>query len=95
MLLRFPDFDLPFHLFADASGKQLGGIVMQENKILACYPRTLNKHQINYTTMELELLSTVLLLRLYRTMLPGFEVIVHTDHKNIIYPSEKSLRSKR
>lgn len=62
LLLAFPDFDLPFHVYADASGKQVGGIVMQENKILACYSRTLNKHQINYTTMELALLSIVELL---------------------------------
>lgn len=68
---------------------------MQENKILACYSRTLSKHQINYTTMELELLSIVELLREYRTMLPGFEVIAHTDHKNLIYPNETSLRVKR
>ena len=95
VLLAFPDFDLPFHVYADASGKQLGGIVMQENEIIACYSRTLHKHQINYTTMQLELLSIVELLREYRTMLLGFEVIMHTDHKNLIYPNETSLRVKR
>jgi cleavage and polyadenylation specificity factor subunit 1 len=95
VLLAFPDFELPFHVYADASGKQLGGIVMQQNQILACYSRTLNKHQLNYTTMELELLSIVELLREYRTMLLGFDVVVHTDHKNLIYPTETSLRVKR
>ena len=54
--------------------------------------RSLTKHQINYTTMELELLSVVELLREYRTMLLGFFVVVHTDHKNLIYPNETSLR---
>lgn len=68
---------------------------MQEIKILACYFRTLSKHQLNYTTMELERLSIVELLREHRTMLLGFPVIVFTDHKNLIYPTETSLRIKR
>ncbi|KAJ0408806.1 hypothetical protein P43SY_000702 [Pythium insidiosum] len=95
VLLAFPDFDKPFHVFADASGRQIGGIITQDSKILACFSRSLNKHQVNYTVMELELLSIVELLREYRTMLLGFEIVVHTDHKNLIYPTETSLRVKR
>lgn len=95
ILLYFPDFDKPFQLYADASGTQPGGLVVQETKILACYSRILNKHQLNYTTMELELLFIVELLREFRTMLLGFPVVVQTDHKNLIYPTETSLRVKR
>ncbi|OWZ16640.1 Pol Polyprotein [Phytophthora megakarya] len=95
VLLSFPYLDKPFQLYADASGSQLGGPVMQDTKIIACYSRTLTKHQINYTTMELELLSIVELLREYRTILLGFPVVVNTDHKNLIYPIESSLRVKR
>ncbi|OWZ12374.1 Retrotransposable element [Phytophthora megakarya] len=54
VLLSFPDFDKPFHVYADASGLELGGIIMQEERILVCYSRTLTEHQKNYTTMELE-----------------------------------------
>ena len=68
---------------------------MQMNQILACCSRSLNKHQVNYTTMELELHSIVEMLREYRTILLGFPVIVHTNHKNLIYPTETSLRVKR
>ncbi|GMF24805.1 unnamed protein product [Phytophthora fragariaefolia] len=94
VLLSFPDFEA-FDVYADASGTQLGGIIMQGVKNLACYSRSLTKHQVNYTTMELELLSIVEILREYRTMLLGFLVVVHTDHKNLIYPTENSLRVKR
>ncbi|OWY95653.1 LOW QUALITY PROTEIN: Pol Polyprotein [Phytophthora megakarya] len=95
VLLSFPDFDKPFHVYADASGLQLGGIIMQEERILACYSHTLTEHQKNYTTMELELLSIVELLAECRTMLLGFPIVVHTDHKNLIFPTKKNLRTKR
>ena len=35
------------------------------------------------------------MLREYRTMLLCFPVVVHTDHKNLIYPTETSLQVKR
>ena len=66
VLLSFPDSDKVFQLYADASGTQLGGIIMQESTISACYSRALTKHQINYTTMELGLISIVETLLEYR-----------------------------
>ncbi|POM80849.1 Retrovirus Polyprotein [Phytophthora palmivora] len=90
VLLAFPDFEKPFLVFADASGKQVGGIIMQQIYILACYSRILSKHQINYKTMKQDLLSIVSLFREHRTML-----LVHTVHKTLIYPTETSLRIKR
>jgi predicted aspartyl protease len=95
VLLAYPDFTIPFHVYADASGKQLGGIIMQNDRILACFSRTLTKHQKNYTTMELELLSIVEILKEYRHMLLGQRILVHSDHKNLLYPTENNLRVKR
>ncbi|OWZ05720.1 LOW QUALITY PROTEIN: Pol Polyprotein [Phytophthora megakarya] len=83
VLLAFPDFTKSFDIYADASGKQRGGLIH------------LTKGQQNYTTMELELLSVVEILKEYRAMLLGFLVVVHTDHKTLIYPNENSLRVKR
>ena len=65
ILIAFPNFKEPFHVYADASRTQIGGLIMQDNKIMVCYSRSLTKHQMNYTTMELELLSIVELLREY------------------------------
>uniref|UniRef100_A0AAV1T6D1 Reverse transcriptase/retrotransposon-derived protein RNase H-like domain-containing protein n=1 Tax=Peronospora matthiolae TaxID=2874970 RepID=A0AAV1T6D1_9STRA len=31
VLLAFSDFEQPFHVYADARGKQIGGIIMQRN----------------------------------------------------------------
>jgi trans-aconitate methyltransferase len=95
VLLAYPDFKLPFHVYADASGKQLGGLIVQNDRIIACFSRTLTSHQKNYTTMELELLSVVEILKEYRHLLLGHRIIIHTDHKNLLYPTETSLRVKR
>ncbi|KAG3180011.1 hypothetical protein PC128_g15733 [Phytophthora cactorum] len=64
---------------------------MQQKSILACYSRSLNKYQIDYTTVELGPLSIVSLLREYRTLLLGFDVIVHTNHKSLVYPTDTNL----
>ena len=84
-LLSFPDYDRPFHIFADASDTQLGAVIMQDDKPLAFYSRKLNSAQKSYTTGEQELLSIVEVLKEFRTLLYGQEVIIHTDHKNILY----------
>ena len=58
---------------------------MQNDKPLAFYTRKLNSAQLNYTTGEQELLSIVETLKEIRNILLGQELVVHTDHKNILY----------
>jgi hypothetical protein len=58
-LLAFPDFEKEFHVYTDASNKQLGVVIIQEGKPLAFYSRKLNSAQTRYTTGEQELLSIV------------------------------------
>jgi hypothetical protein len=58
-LLAFPDFEKEFHVYTDASNKQLGSVIMQEGKPMAFYIRKLNSAQTCYTTGEQELLSIV------------------------------------
>ena len=84
-LLAFPDFTKPFHIYTDASNKQLGAVIMQEGQPLAFYSRKLNTAQSKYTTGEQELLSIVETLKEFKDILFGHKIIVHTDHKNILY----------
>jgi hypothetical protein len=58
-LLAFPDFEKEFHVYTDASNKQLGAVNMQEVKPLDFYSRKLNSAQTRYTTGEQELLSII------------------------------------
>ena len=87
VMLSFPDFSKEFHIYTDASDYQLGGVIMQEDKPLAFYSRKLNSAQKNYSTGEKELLSIVEILKEFANILLGYKIIVHTDHKNLLYRS--------
>jgi hypothetical protein len=50
--LAFPDFEKEFHVYTDASNKQLRAVIMQEGKPLAFCSRKLNSAQTRYTTGE-------------------------------------------
>jgi RNase H-like domain found in reverse transcriptase len=83
-MLSFPDFNKPFEIHTDASDFQLGAVIMQERKPVAFYSRKLNSAQRNYTTGEREMLSIVETLRAYRNILLGHEIIIYTDHMNLV-----------
>ena len=46
-LLSYPDWKLPFIVHTDASDKQLGSIIIQNNKPIAFISRKLSKPQRN------------------------------------------------
>ena len=95
VLLSYPDFNKSFHIHTDASKVQLGTVISQNDKPIAFYSRTLNLAQTQYTTTERELLSIVEVLKEFRNILLGQELIVHTDHKNLAYKTQNSERVMR
>jgi hypothetical protein len=86
-MLTYPQFDKPFVVYTDASKKQIGGVITQENKPLGFFSKKLTDTQRRYPVTEQELLAIVETLKYFKHMLLGHEIIVHIDHKNLTHPN--------
>ncbi|CAN6691821.1 unnamed protein product [Malus baccata var. baccata] len=79
-----PDWSIPFELMCDASDYALGAILGQRKDkqphVIYYASRTLNDAQLNYSTMEKELLVVVFALDKFRSYLLGTKLIIYTDH---------------
>ena len=84
ILLNYPDWSKPFVVHTDASDKQLGAVISQDDKPIEFFSRRLLKSQRNYRTTEKELLSIAECLKQFRNILFGYEIHVYSDHKNLM-----------
>ncbi len=83
VVLAYPDFLKPFDIYTDASTKQLGAVITQDNRPIAFFSRKLSDAQSKYTITKLELLAIVETLKEFNGMLWGQQIKVYTDHKNL------------
>ena len=70
-MLAYPKFGKVFHIYADTSDTQLGGVILQNDKPLAFNTRKLNQAQSKYSTGKPELLSLVETLKSFENILMG------------------------
>ena len=57
LVLILPDLTKSFSIYCDASRQGLGGVLMQEGRVVAYASRQLRKHELNYLTHDLELVA--------------------------------------
>jgi hypothetical protein len=84
-----PDWELPLEIMCDASDYAVGAVLVQtKNKkhhAITYTSKTLNGGQLNYVTIEKELLFLVFAIDKFRSYLVGARVIVYTDHATLKY----------
>ena len=78
VVLAYPDFKKPFEIYTNASTKQLGAVITQENRPIAFFSQKLSGTQSKYTITKLELLAIVETLKEFNGMLWGQRINVYT-----------------
>ena len=71
LILKVPNMDVDFLVCTDASKEGLGGVLMQDGRVIAYISRKLRRHEENYATHDLELLPIVYALKVWRHYLIG------------------------
>jgi hypothetical protein len=60
-----PDTTKPFDVYCDASGTGIGGVLMQEDRVISYSSSQLRRHEENYPTHDLELATVVMALQMW------------------------------
>jgi hypothetical protein len=84
VVLAYPDYSKDFEIYTNASSKQLGAVITQENRPIALFSCKLSTMQRKYNVIEIELLAIVKTLKEFKGMLWGQSIKVYTDHANLI-----------
>jgi hypothetical protein len=84
-VLAQPDTTKPFDVYYDASGMGLGGVLIQEGRVISYSSKQLRRHEEHYPTHDLELAAMVMALQTWRHYLLGSAVHIYTDHKSLKY----------
>lgn len=87
-VLRFPDFERPFFIHADACDAGLGAALMQRDDegrdvAVAHASRALHKSEKTYFTLEKECLAVIWALEHFRPYVEGLHVTVYSDHSSL------------
>ena len=98
-ILQIPNWDLPFEIMCDASDYAVGTVLGQrrEKKPTAIWyaSKTLAETQMNYMTIEKELLAVVYALEKFRSYILGSKIIIYTDHVVLKYLITKKEAKSR
>jgi hypothetical protein len=84
-VLAQPDTTKPFDIYCDASGTSLGGVLMQEGRVISYSSRQLRRYEEHYPTHDLELAAVVMALWTWHHYLLGNVVHIYTNHKSLKY----------
>ena len=84
-ILAFPNFDVSFQIFTDASNYGIGAILSQiqngQEVVIAYQSRHLKPSEVKYTTIEKEALAVIFAIKRFKHYLIDNEFLVISDHR--------------
>jgi hypothetical protein len=97
--IRPPNWGEPFEIMCDVSDYAIGAVLGQRidklPHVIYYVSRTLNDAQINYSTIEKQLLAVVFALDKFRSYLLRSKIIIYSDHVALKYLfSKKDAKSR-
>jgi hypothetical protein len=57
--LVYPEYSKEFEIYTDASSRQMGAVIKQQNRPIAFFSRKLSTMQQKYSVTDIELLAIV------------------------------------
>eukprot|EP00253_Pinus_taeda_P011976 PITA_11976 len=95
-ILRIADPDKDYVVCTDASKEGVGGVLMQEGKVVTYESRKLKEHEQKYSSYDLELTAVIHALKMWRHYLVGRKFLLLTDHHSLTnYFSQPTLNARQ
>jgi hypothetical protein len=94
-LLQLPNLGKTFELECDASGVGIGGVLMQDGKLVAYFSDKFHGPVLNYSTYDKELYAFVRSLETWRHYLWPKEFVIHLDHESLKYLHSQNNLNRR
>ena len=90
-VLALPNFDMPFVIESNASGKGLRAVLTQQGRPIAFHSQALKGRNLALSTYERELLALVTTVKRWRVYLVGRPFIVRTNQQSLKYILEQKI----
>ncbi|KAG0437458.1 Retrovirus-related Pol polyprotein from transposon 17.6 [Dictyocoela muelleri] len=94
-MLHHPDLNKEFTLRCDASDTGIRSILLQNERIIGYYSKKYNQQELNYTTIEKEVLAIIKSLDHFKHLIFNTKVTIETDNKNLTFDGNFTKRLQR
>jgi hypothetical protein len=82
IVIKHPNYTLPFDLWTDASEVGISAILTQKNNLVGIYSSKLIPSERNYTVCEKEMLAIIKGITHFKNIIYNSKINVKTDNRN-------------